>query len=161
MKVDFSRIADDVRLGEKVRIAGFVNLYGCVIGDDSFIGPFVEIQRGASIGRRVKVQSHSFICSGVEIADEVFIGHGVMFTNDTFPRSTNDDGSLKSADDWVCEPTRVGKRASIGSNATILCGLVIGENAIVGAGSVVVKDVPPNTVVAGNPARVLRKLKES
>lgn len=158
MNVDFSNIADDVQLGENVRIAGFVNLYGCVIGDNSFIGPFVEIQRGASIGQRVKVQSHSFICSGVDIADEAFIGHGVMFTNDRFPRSTNDNGSLKSADDWVCVPTKVGKRASIGSNATILCGIVIGENAFVGAGSVVVKDVPPNTVVAGNPARILKKL---
>lgn len=158
MADDFSKISDDVQLGKNVRIAAFVNLYGCSIDDDSFIGPFVEIQRGATLGKRVKLQSHSFVCAGVHIADEVFIGHGVMFTNDRFPRSTNDDGSLKSGEDWVCEPTKVGRRASIGSNATILCGIVIGDNAVVGAGSVVVKDVPPNTVVAGNPARILRKL---
>lgn len=158
MNIDFSKIADDVILGEDVRIAGFVNLYGCVIGDNSSIGPFVEIQRGASIGQRVKVQSHAFICSGVEIADEAFIGHGVMFTNDRFPRATRDDGTLQSSDDWECELTKVGNRASIGSNATILCGIVIGDNAIVGAGSVVVKDVPPNTIVAGNPARIIRNL---
>lgn len=161
MNINFSKIADDVQLGKNVRIAGFVNLYGCVIGDDSLIGPFVEIQRGSSIGQRVKVQSHSFICSGVDIADEAFIGHGVMFTNDQFPRATRADGTLKSDDDWVCKPTKVGKRASIGNNATILCGIVIGDNALVGAGSVVVEDVPPNTVVAGNPARILRKLQES
>lgn len=158
MNADFSRIADDVKLGKNVRIVGFVNLYGCTIGDDSFIGPFVEITQGVSIGKRVKVQSHSFICTGVDIADEVFIGHGVMFTNDPLPRSTNEDGILQSASDWVCVPTKVCKRASIGSNATILCGIIIGENAVIGAGSVVVKDVPPNTVVAGNPARILRKL---
>ena len=158
MNVDFSKIANDVKLGENVRIVGFVNLYGCVIGNDSFIGPFVEIQGGATIGKRVKVQSHSFICAGVDIEDEVFIGHGVIFTNDRFPRATCDNGILKSADDWVCEPTKVGRRAAIGNNATIMCGVVIGENAVVGAGSVVVKDVPPNTVVAGNPARILKKI---
>jgi acetyltransferase-like isoleucine patch superfamily enzyme len=150
--------APDVRLGNQVRLYGFANLYGCEIGDESMIGPFVEIQRGARIGRYVKVQSHTFICSGVEIADEVFIGHGVMFINDRFPRSTTDDGQLKGAADWTCERTVVGRRAAIGSNATILCGVTIGEEAVVGAGSVVTRDVPARTIVAGNPARVLRRL---
>lgn len=154
----FSKISEDVKLGTNVRITGFVNLYGCHIGDDCTVGPFVEIQRDVRIGARSKIQSHVFICSGVEIEDEVFVGHGVMFTNDRFPRSTNDDGSLKSPADWNCETTLIRKRAAIGSNATILCGIVIGENAIVGAGSVVTKDVPPNTVVAGNPAKIIKTL---
>ena len=154
----FSKISDDVRLGANVKITGFVNLYGCYIGDDCTVGPFVEIQRDVRIGARSKIQSHVFICSGVEIEDEVFVGHGVVFTNDRFPRATNDDGSLKSHADWTCEATVVRKRAAIGSNATILCGIEIGENAIVGAGSVVTKDVPPNTVVAGNPAKVIQTL---
>lgn len=154
----FSRIADDVQLGKNVRITGFVNLYGCEIGDDCIIGPFVEIQRAVRIGKRAKIQSHAFICSGVEIADEVFIGHGVMFTNDRLPRSTNEDGTLRGDADWVLEKTRVGRRAAIGSNATVICGVTIGENAIVGAGSVVTANVPDNAVVAGNPARVLRML---
>ena len=158
MTAPYLNIASDVRLGNQVRLYGFANLYGCEIGDESMIGPFVEIQRDARIGRRVKVQSHTFICSGVDIADEVFIGHGVMFINDRFPRSTTDDGQLKGAEDWVCERTVVGRRAAIGSNATILCGITIGEEAIIGAGSVVTKDVPARTVVAGNPARVLRRL---
>lgn len=158
--IDFSRISADVKFGKDVRLAGFVNLYGCSIGDGSFIGPFVEIQKDASVGKRVKVQSHAFICSGVEIADEVFIGHGVMFTNDLLPRATNKNGEFKTADEWVCVPTKVGKRASIGNNATILCGISIGDNAIVGAGSVVVKDVSAGTIVAGNPARILRKVGE-
>lgn len=156
----FSRISDDVKLGHNIRIPGFVNLYGCDIGDESFIGPFVEIQRDATVGKRVKIQSHTFICSGVDIGDEVFIGHGVMFINDRFPRATNTDGSLKGADDWVCGKTVIGRRASIGSNATILCGVTVGENAIVGAGAVVTRDVLPNAVVAGNPARVIREVKE-
>lgn len=158
VNIEFSRISDDVQLGDNVRIVGFVNLYGCSIGENSFIGPFVEIQDGVSIGRRVKIQSHTFICSGVEIGDEVFLGHGVIFTNDKYPRSTNEDGTLQSVDDWSLELTKVGKRATIGSNATILCGVVIGENAMVGAGSVVTKNVPANSVVAGNPAVIIRVL---
>ena len=152
----FSRIALDVQLGQGVRIAGFVNLYGCAIGDESFIGPFVEIQRDVVIGKRVKIQSHSFVCSGVTIGDEAFIGHGVMFINDRFPRATNADGTLKGPDDWVREATRVGYRASIGSNATILCGVSIGDNAIVGAGTSRVTSAPAHAIVAGNPARLIR-----
>jgi len=156
MQPEFSRIADDVVLGKNVKIFGFVNLYGCKIGDDSRIGTFVEIQKQAVIGRRVKVQSHTFICSGVVIEDEAFIGHGVMFINDLFPRATRDDGTLQGEEDWTCVPTRIGRRAAIGSNATILCGLTIGEGAVVGAGAVVTADVPEHAVVAGNPARILR-----
>lgn len=151
-----NRIALDVVLGQGVKIYGFTNLYGCEIGDDSKIGTFVEIQRGARIGQRVKISSHTFICEGVTIEDEVFVGHNVSFINDRYPRSTNPDGSLKSGEDWKLETTRVKRRASIGTSATILCGLTIGENAIVGAGSVVLHDVPDNAVVAGNPARFLR-----
>jgi acetyltransferase-like isoleucine patch superfamily enzyme len=150
------RIAPDVKLGKNVKLYAFVNLYGCEIGDESKIGTFVEIQRGARIGRYVKVSSHSFICEGVTIEDEVFIGHGVTFINDKFPCSTNPDGSLQTEANWEVIPTLVKRRASIGSNATILCGVTIGECSMVGAGSVVTKDVPPNTVVAGNPARILR-----
>lgn len=153
-----TRIAADVKLGRDVRLSPFVNLYGCAIGDESRIGPFVEIQKGASVGRRVKIQSHSFVCEGVHIEDEVFIGHGVMFINDRLPRATRDDGGLKGEGDWRCEPTHVGRRASIGSNATILCGVRIGAEAMVGAGSVVTADVPARAVVAGNPARVMRYL---
>ena len=149
---DFARIAPDVKLGSDVRIYAFVNLYGCEIDDESKIGTFVEIQKGVRIGKRVKVSSHSFICEGVTIEDEVFIGHGVMFINDKFPRATTEDGSLQTEADWVCTPTVVKKRASIGSNATILCGVTIGEGAMVGAGSVVTHDVPAGTIVAGNPA---------
>lgn len=152
------RIAPSVKLGQNVRIIAFVNLYGCEIGDESMIGTFVEIQSDVKIGRRVKIQSHTFICSGVTIGDEAFIGHGVMFTNDRFPRSTNEDGSVKGSKDWKCEPTIVGRRAAIGSNATILCGVTIGDDAVIGAGAVVTKNVPPRAVVAGNPARVLRTL---
>jgi acetyltransferase-like isoleucine patch superfamily enzyme len=152
------RIAPTVKLGKNVRLICFANLYGCEIGDDSFIGPFVEIQSDVKVGRRVKIQSHTFVCSGVVIEDGAFIGHGVMFTNDRFPRATNADGSLKGAQDWKCEPTLVGRGASIGSNATILCGVTIGEEAVIGAGSVVTKNVPPRAVVAGNPARILRTL---
>jgi UDP-2-acetamido-3-amino-2,3-dideoxy-glucuronate N-acetyltransferase len=152
----FRRVAPDVVLGKDVRLAAFVNLYGCTIGDESRVGTFVEIQRGAIIGRRCKIQSHTFICEGVEIADEVFVGHGVMFTNDLLPRATNQDGSLKGGDDWKCETTRIGRRASIGSGATLLCGITIGEEALIGAGAVVTKDVPARAVVVGNPARVIR-----
>lgn len=152
------RMSPDVILGTDVKIYAFVNLYGCEIGDESKIGTFVEIQRGARIGKRVKISSHSFICEGVTIEDEAFIGHGVMFINDRYPRASNPDGSVQTPEDWPLETTLVKRRASIGSNATILCGVTIGEEAIVGAGSVVTKDVPPRTVVAGNPARVLRNL---
>ena len=151
------QITPDVVLGQGVRIFGFVNLYGCEIGDESKIGTFVEIQRGAKIGRRCKISSHTFICEGVTIEDGVFVGHSVTFTNDLFPRATNADGSLQTADDWKCLKTLVKKGAAIGSGATLLCGITIGENAVIGAGSVVTKDVPAGMVVAGNPARVLRK----
>ena len=155
------QIAPDVKFGKGVRTYGFVNLYGCQIGDDVKIGTFVEIQKGAEIGNRCKISSHSFICEGVTIEDEVFIGHNVTFTNDLYPRATNSDGSLKTEKDWTCTPTLVKRGASIGSSATLLCGITIGEHAVVGAGSVVTRDVPDYTVVAGNPARVLKKLKRS
>lgn len=154
----FQRISADVKLGTDVVIRDFVNLYGCTIDDESQIGPFVEIQRGVSVGKRCKIQSHSFLCEGVTIEDGVQIGHGVMFTNDKFPRAINEDGSVKSSDDWECLPTRVCEGASIGSNATILPGITIGAWSLVGAGSVVTKDVPPRTIVAGCPARVIRSL---
>lgn len=149
-------VAPSVKLGKNVRIFGFTNLYGCVIGDDVKVGTFVEIQKGSTIGNRCKISSHSFICEGVTLEDGVFIGHGVMFTNDLFPRATNASGELQSEADWKCLPTLVKKGASIGSNATILCGITIGERALVGAGSVVTKDVPPDSIVAGNPARVIK-----
>ncbi|NOH01926.1 MAG: N-acetyltransferase [Chloroflexi bacterium] len=157
---EYSRIAPDVKLGKDVKIYAFVNLYGCEVDDESRIGTFVEIQKGAKIGKRVKVSSHSFICEGVTIEDEVFIGHGVMFINDKYPRATTADGSPQSEADWVCVPTVIKKRASIGSNVTILCGVTIGEGALVGAGSVVTRDVPAGAVVAGNPARPIA-VKES
>jgi acetyltransferase-like isoleucine patch superfamily enzyme len=147
----------NVRLGDNVRIFDFVNLYDCDIGDNSRVGTFVEIQKGAKIGRNVKISTHTFICEGVTIEDDVFIGHNVSFINDKYPRSTV-DGRLQAAEDWVCVPTLVKRGASIGTSATILCGITIGENAIVGAGSVVTKDVPANAVVAGVPARVRRSL---
>jgi len=152
------RIAQDVKLGRDVRIYAFVNLYGCEIGDETKIGTFVEIQKGVRIGRRVKVSSHTFICEGVTIEDEAFIGHGVMFINDKYPRSTNPDGSLQVESDWTILPTIVERRASIGSNATIMAGVTIGEGAIVGAGSVVTRDVPAFTIVAGSPAKELRRI---
>ncbi len=158
---EFVRIAPDVKLGRDVKIYAFVNLYGCEIGDESKIGTFVEIQKGVRIGKCVKISSHSFLCEGVTIEDEVFVGHGVMFTNDRYPRSTTATGALQSEADWVCIPTLVKKGASIGSNATILCGITIGEHAMVGAGSVVVRDVPAHAVVVGNPARVIRYLDQS
>jgi acetyltransferase-like isoleucine patch superfamily enzyme len=153
---DFKRIAPDVVLGKDVRIYAFVNLYGCTIGDGSKIGTFVEIQRGARIGRNVKVSSHTFICEGVTIEDEVFIGHNVSFINDRYPRATTGDGQMQTDSDWKCEETLVRRRASIGTSATILCGVTVGENAIIGAGSVVTHDVPDGAVVAGNPARFIR-----
>jgi acetyltransferase-like isoleucine patch superfamily enzyme len=149
------RLIRDVSFGNDVVVQGFVNLYGCRIGDESRIGPFVEIQSDVAVGARCKISSHSFLCTGVEIEDEVFVGHGVKFTNDRRPRATTTEGQLQTEDDWVLERTRVRRRASIGSGAVILCGVTIGEGAIVGAGSVVTRDVPPDVVVAGNPARVL------
>lgn len=150
-------IAESVTLGDNVKVfhPSQVNLYGCTVGADTKIGSFVEIQKGAEIGARCKISSHTFICEGVVIEDEVFIGHGVMFTNDRFPRATNTDGSLQSEADWKVEVTRVKRAASIGSNATIMCGLTIGEGALVGAGAVVTKDVPDHAVVIGVPARVV------
>jgi acetyltransferase-like isoleucine patch superfamily enzyme len=158
---DYARIASDVKLGQGVKIHAFVNLYGCEIGDESRVGTFVEIQKGARIGNRVKISSHTFICEGVTIEDGVFIGHGVMFINDKYPRATTADGQLQSEADWVCIPTLVKAGASIGSNATILCGVTIGAGAIVGAGSVVTRDIPPRVVVAGNPARIIRVMEMS
>ncbi len=156
VNADFARIAPDVKLGRAVKIYAFVNLYGCEIGDESRVGTFVEVQKGARIGRRVKISSHTFICEGVTIEDEVFIGHGVMFINDKYPRATTADGDLQSEADWVCVPTLVERGASIGSNATILCGVTIGERSIIGAGSVVTHDVPAGAVFAGNPAHFIR-----
>ena len=151
------RIAPDVKLGTDVKIYAFVNLYGCEIGDNTKIGTFVEIQKGARIGNHCKISSHSFICEGVTIEDGVFVGHNVTFINDLYPRAINEDGQLETEDDWVCVPTVIRKGASIGSSVTILCGVTIGENTIIGAGSVVTKDVPANTIFAGNPAHILRK----
>jgi acetyltransferase-like isoleucine patch superfamily enzyme len=152
----FQRIAPDVKLGKRVKIFAFTNLYGCELGDDVKVGTFVEIQKGARVGNRCKISSHSFLCEGVTLEDEVFIGHGVTFINDRYPRATNEEGTLQTEADWDCVPTRVKRRASIGSGATILCGVTIGEGATIGAGSVVTKDVPDGAVVAGNPARLLR-----
>ena len=152
----FQLIAPSVKLGRDVRIFGFVNLYGCEIGDESKIGTFVEIQKGASIGRRCKISSHTFICEGVTLEDEVFVGHGVTFTNDLYPRATTLDGGLQTEADWQCITTRVKRGASIGSGATLLCGITVGEGAVIGAGSVVTKDVPAQAIVAGNPARFVR-----
>ena len=152
------RIASDVRLGKDVKIYDFVNLYGCEIGDNSKIGTFVEIQKGSSIGKNCKISSHTFICEGVAIDDDVFIGHGVTFINDKYPRATSADGGLQTEDDWTCIPTKVKKGASIGSGSTLLCGITVGQNVIVGAGSVVIADVPENAIVAGNPAKLLRKM---
>jgi UDP-2-acetamido-3-amino-2,3-dideoxy-glucuronate N-acetyltransferase len=158
-EVSHQLVAPDVKLGRNVRISGFVNLYGCEIGDETKIGAFVEIQKGASIGPRCKISSHTFICEGVTIEEGVFIGHNVTFINDRYPRATNANGELQSEADWHCQRTFVERGASIGSGATLLGGITIGENATVGAGSLVTKDVPPNAVVAGNPARPLRGAK--
>jgi len=153
------KIASSVILGENVSLQDFINLYGCRIGDNTKIGPFVEIQKNVTVGRNCKIQSHSFLCEGVSIEDEAFIGHGVMFINDRYPRSATASGALQTEADWKVLPTVIKKGASIGSNATILCGVTVGEGAIVGAGSVVTKDVPPRTIVAGNPAKVIRKIR--
>jgi UDP-2-acetamido-3-amino-2,3-dideoxy-glucuronate N-acetyltransferase len=152
------KIASDVKLGVNVQIHNFVNLYGCEIGDNTKIGPFVEVQKGVRIGRNCKISSHSFICEGVQIDDEVFVGHHVVFINDRYPRATTNRGQLQSEKDWVLIPTYVERAASIGSGAVILCGVKIGEGSMIGAGSIVVKDVRPYVVVAGNPARVLRRM---
>ena len=152
----YCSISPDVRLGKEVKFSKFINLYGCEVGDHTKIGAFVEIQKNARIGENCKISSHSFVCEGVTIEDNVFVGHGVIFINDTYPRATTSDGELQTEKDWKVEPTLVKRGASIGSGATILSNLVISENAIVGAGSVVTKDVPANTIVAGNPARVKR-----
>src|ERR1700749_806601 len=149
------QIAPDVKLGKRVRMFYFTNLYGCVIGDDVKVGTFVEIQKGARIGNRCKISSHTFICEGVTLEDEVFIGHNVVFTNDRYPRATA-DGKLQTEADWTCIPTLVKRGASIGSGAVLLCGITIGENAMIGAGSVVTKDVPPGATVAGTPARLVK-----
>ena len=154
----FKKIAPNVRLGTGVKIQEFVNLYGCEVGDNTKIGPFVEIQKGARIGRNCKISSHTFICEGVTIEDNVFVGHNVTFINDIYPRATAENDKLQTEEDWVCIPTLVKNNASIGSSATLLCGITVGENAVIGAGSVVTKDVQPNTVVAGNPAKVVKKI---
>jgi len=158
---EFACIAPDVKLGKGVRLSKFINMYGCQVGDDTKIGAFVEIQKNATIGSRCKISSHTFICEGVTIEDEVFIGHSVTFINDMYPRATTESGGLQTEADWKVDKTLVKQRASIGSGSTILANVTIGENAIVGAGSVVTKDVPANTIVAGNPARVLRKVQEA
>jgi acetyltransferase-like isoleucine patch superfamily enzyme len=153
----YQRIAPDVKLGKNVRIYDFTNLYGCEIGDDVKVGTFVEIQKGSKIGNRCKVSSHTFICEGVILEDDVFIGHNVTFINDRFPRATNGNGQLQVESDWNCVGTLVKRGASIGSGAVLLCGITVGQNAMIGAGSVVTKDVPPDTTVAGNPAKVVKK----
>jgi acetyltransferase-like isoleucine patch superfamily enzyme len=152
------RIAPDVKLGKNVRIFSFTNLYGCEIGDDVKVGTFVEIQKGVKVGNRCKISSHTFICEGVTLEDDVFIGHNVVFTNDRYPRATSVSGQLQTEADWVCLPTLVKRGASIGSGAVLLCGITVGENAMIGAGSVVTRDVPPDTIVAGNPARIIKSL---
>lgn len=152
----YRKIAPDVVIGKDVKIHDFVNLYGCSIGDKSKVGTFVEIQKGAHIGKSCKISSHTFICEGVTIEDNCFIGHNVTFINDKFPRSTNEKGGLQTEEDWECIPTRVKRGASVGSGSTLLCGITVGQNAIIGAGSMVTKDVPANAIVAGNPARVIR-----
>ena len=156
--MDFQSIAPDVKLGINVKLSTFINLYGCRIGDNTKLGAFVEIQKNETIGENCKISSHTFICEGVTIEDNVFIGHNVTFVNDKYPRATNNNGEIQTEADWKVEPTLVKKGASIGSGATILSNVTVGENAIVGAGSLVTKDVPANTIVAGNPARVIRTL---
>jgi len=157
----YNCIADDVKLGTNVRLSKFINLYGCEVGDETKIGAFVEIQKNATVGKCCKISSHTFICEGVVIEDNVFIGHGVTFINDSYPRASTPSGNLQTESDWTVERTIVSKGASIGSGATILSKTNIGENAIVGAGSVVTEDVPPNSIVAGNPAKVLRYIDQT
>jgi acetyltransferase-like isoleucine patch superfamily enzyme len=157
----YNCIADDVKLGAGVRLSNFINLYGCEIGDETKIGAFVEIQKNVMVGKCCKISSHSFICEGVVIEDNVFIGHGVTFINDSHPRATTVEGNLQTESDWTVERTVIKKGASIGSGATILSNTNVGENAVVGAGSVVTKDVPPNAIVAGNPAKVLRYIEQT
>lgn len=159
--MELSFVAPDVKLGKNAKVYHFVNLYGCEIGDETRVGCFVEIQKNAKIGKHCKISSHTFICEGVTIEDNVFIGHNVTFVNDKFPRATNGNGSLKTDDDWNVEPILVKKGASIGSSVTLLGNVTVGENAIVGAGSVVTRNVPPNTIVAGNPARIIRVLNDT
>jgi acetyltransferase-like isoleucine patch superfamily enzyme len=154
----YACVTDDVQLGSGVKLGKFINLYGCAVGDDTKIGAFVEIQKNATVGRRCKISSHTFICEGVTIEDEVFVGHGVTFVNDSYPRATTAAGALQTGSDWKVETTLVKKGASLGSGVTVLANVVIGEGAVVGAGSVVTRDVPPKTIVVGNPARVLRQL---
>jgi len=153
---DYQCIAPDVKLGQNVKLSKFINLYGCEIGDNTKIGAFVEVQKNATIGRNCKISSHTFICEGVTLEDEVFVGHHVVFTNDRYPRSTA-RGQLQTESDWVCVPTRVKRGASIGSGAVLLCGITVGENALIGAGSVVTRDVPAGATVAGNPARLVKR----
>lgn len=157
----YQQISRDVKLGRNTRVFAFVNLYGCEIGDDVKIGAFVEIQKGVKVGNRCKISSHSFICEGVTLEDEVFIGHNVTFINDLYPRATSQNGELQTEADWTVKPTLIRRGASIGSGATLLAGITVGERAMVGAGSVVTKDVPPLTIVAGNPARILRTIEHS
>ncbi|HZC22290.1 MAG TPA: acyltransferase [Candidatus Binatia bacterium] len=154
-------ISEDVKLGKDVKLSKFINLYGCEVGDETKIGAFVEIQKNATVGKRCKISSHTFICEGVAIEDNVFIGHGVTFINDSYPRATTADGSLQTESDWKVERTVIKKGASVGSGSTILANITVGENAIIGAGSVVTKDVPPNSIVAGNPAKLLRYISNS
>ncbi len=158
---EYCAVTPDVKLGKDVKLSKFINLYGCEIGDETKIGAFVEIQKNARVGRRCKISSHTFICEGVDIEDNVFIGHGVTFINDSFPRSTTEDGGLQTEQDWHVEKTLIKSGASIGSGSTILSNVTVGENAIVGAGSVVTRDVPPNMIVAGNPAKVLRPIPQN
>jgi acetyltransferase-like isoleucine patch superfamily enzyme len=157
---EFNSIAASVKLGKDVKLSKFINMYGCEVGDETKVGAFVEIQKNAKVGKRCKISSHTFICEGVEIEDNVFVGHSVVFINDSYPRATSADGNLQTEADWKVEITRVCKGASIGSGSTILSNITIGENAIVGAGSVVTKDVPPNAIVAGNPAKFLRFIEQ-
>src|SRR5512135_1412066 len=158
--MEFCRVSPDVKLGKDVKLFAYVNLYGCAIGDNTKIGTFVEIQKNASIGRNCKISSHTFICEGVTIEDDVFVGHNVTFINDLYPRSTASGGGLQTEADWKVVPTLIRKGASLGSSSTILAGITVGEGAIIGAGAVVTKDVPPWTIVAGNPAKVLRRIEK-
>jgi len=161
MGESFCKISDDVTMGENVTISPFVNLYGCEIGNNIKIGSFVEIQKNARIGNNCKISSHTFICEGVIVEDNVFIGHNVTFINDLYPRATNPQGELQNDRDWVCIPTTIKKGASVGSSSTLLCGITVGENAVVGAGSLILEDIPANTIAAGHPARIIRDIKNN